>query len=110
MTINNKVYAMNEPVDAQPTRLVYGLNDTVPVIPALLVSIRQVSAMVVGTITPALILSGILYFSPQVTAYLVSMALVASVLGMFLQAMRFSFVGPGLLSITGTCFAFLFLA
>ena len=98
---------MSEPVDAQSTRLVYGLDDTVPLIPALLVSIQQVGAMVVGTITPALILSGILHFSPQVTAYLVSMALVASALGTFLQTMRFGFIGSGLLSITGTSFAFL---
>ncbi|WP_018623217.1 uracil-xanthine permease family protein [Spirosoma luteum] len=98
---------MSEPIDAKATRLVYGLDDTVPLVPALLVSVQQVGAMVVGTITPALILSGILHFSPQVTAYLVSMALVASALGTFLQTMRFGFVGSGLLSITGTSFAFL---
>ena len=35
------------------------------------------------------------------------MALVASALGTFLQTMRFGIVGSGLLSITGTSFAFL---
>ncbi|MFD2934522.1 uracil-xanthine permease family protein [Spirosoma flavum] len=98
---------MSEHVNAQPIRLVYGLEDKVPLIPALLVSLQQVGAMVVGTITPALILSGILPFSPQDTAYLISMALVASALGTFLQTMRFGFIGSGLLSITGTSFAFL---
>ncbi|MBD2754452.1 uracil-xanthine permease family protein [Spirosoma validum] len=98
---------MSELVNAQPTRLVYGLEDQVPLMPALLVSLQQVGAMVVGTITPALILSGILHFSQSETAYLVSMALVASALGTFLQTMRFGFVGSGLLSITGTSFAFL---
>ncbi|QIP12771.1 uracil-xanthine permease [Spirosoma aureum] len=98
---------MSEPVNAQTTRLVYGLEDKVPLIPALLVSLQQVGAMVVGTITPALILSGILSINPQDTAYLVSMALVASALGTFLQTMRFGVIGSGLLSITGTSFAFL---
>ncbi|WP_198175165.1 solute carrier family 23 protein [Spirosoma telluris] len=76
---------MSEPVNAPSTRLVYGLEDKVPLVPALLVSLQQVGAMVVGTITPALILSGILHIKPQDTAYLVSMALIASALGTFLQ-------------------------
>ena len=40
--------------------LVYGLNERVPLVPALLVSFQQVSAMVVGTTTPALIFAEIL--------------------------------------------------
>jgi NCS2 family nucleobase:cation symporter-2/xanthine permease XanP len=98
---------MTTPVNASPARLVYGLEDKVPLAPAILVSLQQVGAMVVGTITPALILSGILHFSQTETAYLVSMALVASAFGTFLQTMRFGAVGSGLLSITGTSFAFL---
>ncbi|MBC7367532.1 MAG: uracil-xanthine permease, partial [Undibacterium sp.] len=65
--------------------LVYGLEDRVPLVPAILVSFQQVSAMVVGTITPALILAGILKISPADTAYLVSMALLASAVGTFVQ-------------------------
>jgi xanthine permease XanP len=89
------------------SNLVYGLEDRVPLVPAILVSFQQVSAMVVGTITPALILAGILKFSPADTAYLVSIALLASAVGTFLQTSRFGFVGSGLLSVTGTSFSFL---
>ena len=87
--------------------LVYGVEDRLPAGTALLVSFQQVAAMVVGVITPALILSGILHFSADDTAYLVSMALLAAALGTALQSTRIGFVGSGLLSVTGTSFAFL---
>jgi len=90
-----------------PTSLVYGLEDRVPLVPAILVSFQQVSAMVVGTITPALLLAGILKFPAADTAYLVSMALLASAVGTLLQTCRYGLVGSGLLSGTGTSFAFL---
>lgn len=98
---------MSAPPNPTPTPLVYGLEDRVPLVPALLVSFQQVSAMVVGTITPALILAGILKFPPADTAYFVSIALLASAVGTFLQTRRFGLVGSGLLSVTGTSFAFL---
>ena len=95
------------PPSEKSPALVYGLEDRVPLVPAILVSFQQVSAMVVGTITPALILAGILKFSPADTAYLVSIALLASAVGTFLQTGRYGIVGSGLLSVTGTSFAFL---
>lgn len=99
---------MSEPLPEKSFNLVYGLEEKVPPVPAALVSIQQVGAMVIGTITPALILANVLKFKPEQTAYLVSMALIASALGTFLQTMRFGrLVGSGLLSITGTSFAFL---
>jgi NCS2 family nucleobase:cation symporter-2/xanthine permease XanP len=87
--------------------LVYGPEDRPPIGPALLVAGQQVAAMVVGVVTPALILSGVLGFSSADTAYLVSMALIAAAVGTFLQTTRFGPVGSGLLSVTGTSFAFL---
>lgn len=100
---------MSEPLDSdRPSNLVYGLEDRVPIGPALLVSFQQVASMVIGTITPALILAGILKFPAQDTAYFVSMALVASAIGTALQTIRpFGWIGAGLLSVTGTSFAFL---
>jgi NCS2 family nucleobase:cation symporter-2/xanthine permease XanP len=95
------------PVQRPPNGLVYGLDDRMPPGPALLVSLQQVSAMVVGVITPALLLSNILKFSPADTAYLTSMALIAAALGTFLQTTRIGPVGSGLLSVTGTSFAFI---
>jgi xanthine permease XanP len=78
-----------------------------PLPTALLVSLQQVAAMVVGVVTPALILSHALGIPPGDTAYLVSMALLAAGFGTLLQTSRFGPVGSGLLSVAGTSFAFL---
>ncbi len=98
------------PVETSPAAdrtLVYGLEDRVPFATALLVSAQQVAAMVVGTITPPLILARLLELPAADTAYLVSMALLSSALGALLQTTRPGPVGSGLLSVTGTSFAFL---
>jgi xanthine permease XanP len=87
--------------------LVYGPEDRLPLGQALLVAGQQVAAMVVGVVTPALLLSGILKFPAADTAYFVSMALMAAAVGTFLQTTRFGPIGSGLLSVTGTSFAFL---
>lgn len=87
--------------------IVYGLEDRIPLGPAVLVGAQHVAAMVVGTITPPLILAATLKFSPADTAYLVSIALLASAFGTWLQCRRRGPVGSGLLSVTGTSFAFL---
>jgi NCS2 family nucleobase:cation symporter-2/xanthine permease XanP len=87
--------------------LVYGIDDRLPPAAALLVSFQQVSAMVVGVITPALLLSSILRFPAEDAAYLTSMALLAAAIGTFLQTTRIGPVGSGLLSVTGTSFAFI---
>ena len=87
--------------------LVYGLESKPPLGVAILVGLQHVSAMVVGTITPPLILAGILKFSAADTAYLISIALLCSAIGAFLQCRQRGPVGSGLLSVTGTSFAFL---
>lgn len=50
-------------------------------------------------ITPALIVGGALELPVEMTAYLVSMAMVASGVGTYLQVNRFGSVGSGMLSI-----------
>ena len=97
----------DDPAPRRTAHLVYGLDDRLPPGPALLVSLQQVSAMVVGVITPALLLANILKFSAADTAYLTSMALLSAAFGTFLQTTRIGPVGSGLLSVTGTSFAFL---
>src|SRR3954470_19525498 len=87
--------------------IVYGLEDHVPFGPALLVGAQHVSAMVVGTITPPLLLASALKFAAADTAYFISIALLASGLGAFLQCRRRGPLGAGLLSVTGTSFAFM---
>ena len=101
---------MDSPItspDERRTNLVYGLEDRPPFFASLLVAIQHVSAMVVGTITPPLILGGMLGFPAADTAYLVSVALLASAFGTWLQCRQRGPVGSGLLSVTGTSFAFI---
>ncbi|HET7536896.1 MAG TPA: solute carrier family 23 protein [Candidatus Didemnitutus sp.] len=93
------------PVTASP--IVYGLEDRVPAGTAFLVGAQHVTAMVVGTITPPLLLASSLKFSSADTAYFISIALLSSALGTFLQCRRRGPVGSGLLSVTGTSFAFI---
>jgi uracil-xanthine permease len=90
-----------------PASIVYGLEDKLPPGTALLVGAQHVSAMVVGTITPPLLLASALKFSPQDTAYFINIALLSSALGAFLQCRQRGWLGAGLLSVTGTSFAFL---
>lgn len=87
--------------------LVYGPEDRPAIGSAILVAAQQVASMVVGVVTPALILAGALGLAPSDTSYLVSVALLAAAFGTFLQTGRFGPVGSGLLSVTGTSFAFL---
>ncbi len=97
----------NNPASAAAPSLVYGLESKPPLSVAILVGVQHVSAMVVGTITPPLILAGILKISPADTAYLISIALLCSGIGVFLQCRQRGPLGSGLLSVTGTSFAFL---
>lgn len=90
---------------AAPDILVCGLEDRVPAGTALLVGAQHVSAMVVGTITPPLLLASALKFSPTDTAYFISIALLSSALGTILQCRQRGPLGAGLLSVTGTSFA-----
>ncbi|MEI6107708.1 MAG: solute carrier family 23 protein [Opitutae bacterium] len=92
---------------ATSPHIVFGLEERIPLGPSILVGLQHVSAMVVGTITPPLILAGVLKFSPADTAYLVSLALLASAFGTWLQCRQRGPVGSGLLSVTGTSFSFL---
>lgn len=85
----------------------YGLESNPPFGVAVLVGLQHVSAMVIGTITPPLILAGILKFPAADTAYLISCALLCSAIGAWLQCRQRGPVGSGLLSVTGTSFSFL---
>ncbi len=95
------------PPSSPSSEILYGLEDRVPGRAAWLVALQHVAAMGVGTITPPLLLGSILSFSPEETAYFVSLAFLASALGTFLQTRRRGPLGSGLLSVTGTSFSFL---
>lgn len=90
-----------------PPTIVHGLEERIPLGPSLLVGAQHVAAMVVGTITPPLLLASILKFSPEDTAYFISIALLSSAMGAFLQCRQRGPIGSGLLSVTGTSFSFI---
>ena len=97
--------ALADPVMA--SAVVYGLNDRMPWPQAAVVAFQHLLAMFVGTITPATIVAHALNLPFADRAYLINMSLVASGTGTLLQVMSFRGFGSGLLSITGTSFAFI---
>lgn len=86
--------------------LIYGLEERPPVGKALLSAITHLLAIFVPMITPALIVGRALELPVEMTSYLVSMAMVASGVGTWLQISRFGPVGSGMLSIQSVNFSF----
>ncbi len=86
--------------------LVYRLEDKPPFFNSLVSAITHLLAIFVPMVTPALIVGNALKLPTETTAYLVSMAMVASGIGTFLQVNRFGKVGSGLLSIQSVNFSF----
>lgn len=99
---------MSTPADtaADKVDLVYSLDDKPPFFSALLSAMTHLLAIFVPMISPALIVGGALQLPVGMTAYLVSMAMVASGVGTYLQVSRFGPVGSGLLSIQSVNFSF----
>ncbi len=87
--------------------IVYGLNDKPPLGETLFAALQHLLAIIVGIMTPPLIIANVLGFSSEMKAYLISMALFVSGIATFIQVKRIGPVGSGLLSIQGTSFAFL---
>lgn len=86
--------------------LIYGLEDRPAPFPALLAALQHVLASVVGIITPPLVIGGVLGLGAHLP-YLISMALMVSGVGTFLQARRPLGIGAGMICLQGTSFAFL---
>lgn len=89
-----------------PKGLLYGLDARIGPFPAFFAALQHVLASVVGIITPPLIIGSILGLQAYIP-YLISMSLLVSGLGTFLQARRFMGVGAGMICLQGTSFAFL---
>ena len=92
------------------TDMIFSLNDNPPPIQAFLAALQHMMAIFVGIITPPLIIGGALQLSPDLKAYIISMALVVSGIATFIQVKKIGPIGSGLLSIQGTSFTFLGLA
>ncbi|TXS95325.1 purine permease [Parahaliea maris] len=94
---------MTEPT---PSDLIYRLEDRPPVLESSFAALQHLLASFVGIVTPTLIIGNLLGLQSEVP-YLVSMALLASGIGTFIQAYRPLGIGAGMLCIQGTSFAFL---
>ncbi|HEX8541538.1 MAG TPA: nucleobase:cation symporter-2 family protein [Pseudomonas sp.] len=93
--------------DAAPNNdLIYGLNDRPKPAPAILAALQHVLASFVGIITPPLVIGSALGLSAYMP-YLISMALMVSGVGTFIQARRPFGIGAGMICLQGTSFAFL---
>ncbi len=95
------------PPKAEQPDVIYRLHDRPPVLEALLAAFQHVLAVLVGIITPPLIIAGALGLELEDASYIVSMSLMISGLATFVQVRRLGPVGSGLLSVQGTSFAFL---
>ncbi len=87
--------------------VLYGLDDRPPVPESLLAAFQHVLAVLVGIVTPPLIIAGALGLELEDASYVVSMSLLISGIATFIQVRRFGPVGSGLLSVQGTSFSFL---
>ncbi|MDK2779163.1 MAG: purine permease [Pseudomonadota bacterium] len=96
---------MSNNSEANPD-LLYGLNDKPPVPAAILAALQHLLASFVGIITPTLIIGGVLGLGSEIP-YLISMALIVSGVGTFIQAKKIGPIGSGLVALQGTSFAFL---
>lgn len=94
------------PESASHSDLIYGLNDRPKPAPAFLAALQHVLAAFVGIITPPLIIGSTLGLTAHLP-YLISMALMVSGVGTFIQARRPFGIGAGMICLQGTSFAFL---
>ncbi|WP_312081406.1 nucleobase:cation symporter-2 family protein [Pantoea septica] len=86
--------------------LLYGLDERIRPAPAFFAALQHLLASVVGIITPPLIIGSVLGLQAYIP-YLISMSLLVSGMGTFLQARRVAGIGAGMICLQGTSFAFL---
>ncbi|GAD00855.1 nucleobase:cation symporter-2 family protein [Agarivorans albus] len=91
---------------AIPKELLYQLEERPAVAEAFFAGLQHVLACFVGVITPTLIIGGVLGLGSHIP-YLISMALIVSGVGTFIQAKRLGPIGAGMICVQGTSFAFL---
>ncbi len=96
---------MTQKTAAPLSGMIYRLEDRPPNGPAILAAIQHILASIVGIVTPALIIGGVLGLGEHIP-YLVAMSLFVSGVATFIQCRRFGPVGSVLLSVQGTSFAF----
>jgi len=95
-----------QPDSDSNTDLIYGLEDRPAPVPAFFAALQHVLASFVGIITPPLVIGSVLGLGAHLP-YLISMALMVSGVGTFIQARRPFGIGAGMICLQGTSFAFL---
>ncbi|TCK09222.1 uracil-xanthine permease family protein [Marinobacterium mangrovicola] len=90
----------------QDSELLYPLDAKPGPLESVFAALQHVLASFVGIITPTLIIGGVLGLGSEIP-YLISMALVVSGVGTFIQARRPFGLGAGMICVQGTSFAFL---
>lgn len=86
--------------------ILYALDDKPGFIISLTAAVQHVLASFIGVVTPTLIIASALGLQAEVP-YLVSMALLVTGIGTFIQTRGVGPVGSGLVAIQGTSFAFM---
>ena len=104
--IKDLIMAISAMESVKQSELVYELEDKPPFFESLLAAIQHLLASFVGIITPTLIIGSILGLETEIP-YLVSMSLIASGIGTFIQASQPFGIGAGMLCVQGTSFTFL---
>ena len=86
--------------------ILYALEDKPGFMVSLTAAVQHVLASFIGVVTPTLIIASALGLQAEVP-YLISMALLVTGIGTFIQTRGFGPVGSGLVAIQGTSFAFI---
>lgn len=86
--------------------LIHGLDDRPAPLPAVFAALQHILASFVGIITPPLVIGAVLGLGDHLP-YLISMALMVSGVGTFIQARSPWGIGAGMICLQGTSFAFL---
>ena len=87
-------------------RVIYGIDDRPPVRELLPLGAQHLVAMLLGNITPPIIIAGALGFDGELTAFILQMALFMAGLATLVQAYPIGPVGGRLPVVMGTSFAF----
>jgi len=89
-----------------PSELIHGLDERPAPLAALFAALQHLLASFVGVITPPLVIGAALGLEAQLPE-LISMALMVSGIGTFIQAWRPLGIGAGMICLQGTSFTFL---
>jgi xanthine permease XanP len=97
--------SQRSPTPKDATGLVFGVEDRPDFVTSLVGAIQHVLAAVVPIVVPTLVIGQALGLGKELP-HLVSMSLIVSGVGTFIQSHRVGPIGSGLLSLQGTSFSF----